>query len=70
MLEHLANLGRAAAAVDAGHQVGQTPRIVDPAAGPALAEAAEIDQLHIEPADRRRLVEHLRLQRAAPSQVG
>ena len=64
MRQHLADLGVAAAAVDAAHQRGELVARRHPAGGAALGEPAEIDQLDIEPADRRRLAEHVALQRA------
>ncbi len=60
--EHLADLGVAAAAGDAGHQVAERARVAYPAARAALVEAAEIDELHVEAADLGGLLEHLGLQ--------
>ena len=64
MGDDLADLGVAAAAVDPLHQRAQPLGLRHPARGPAFAEAAVIDQLHVEPADRRRLAEHVGLQPA------
>ncbi len=62
--EHLADLGVAAAAIDARHQRGEFLGSRDPAGGAAFAQAPEIDQLDIEPAGACRLAEHVGLQRA------
>src|SRR5215208_1300542 len=64
MRDDLADLRVAAAAVDSRHQVGEFIGLCDPAGGTAFAEAAVIDELHIETADRRRLPEHVGLQPA------
>src|SRR5690606_41747248 len=48
MGEDLADLGIAAAAVDAGHQPGQSRGIHHPFGGPALAKTAKIEQLHLQ----------------------
>jgi len=63
VLEHLADLGLAAAAVDLAHERGEAGAVRDEAGGAAFAEAAEIDQLHVEPARTRRRVEHAALKR-------
>ena len=62
--QHLADLGVAAAAVDLAHQPRQFVAVRDPAAGAAFVQAAIIHQADIEAADRRRLAEHVGLQRA------
>src|SRR5919112_6274593 len=48
MAEHPSDLGLTSPATDLRHEVGQRPRIGDPAGGAALAEAPEVDQLHRE----------------------
>jgi hypothetical protein len=48
MGENLADLRIAAAALEAGHQVGQRFGVGDPFAGPAFPEAAEIKELHLQ----------------------
>ena len=64
MGDDLADLGMAAAAVDPLHQRAQPLGLRDPVRSPALAQAAVINELHVEAADRRRLAEHVRLQPA------
>ena len=64
MAQHLADLGVAAVAVDASHQVAEPGAVRHPARGAAFVQPAEVDELHVEPADRRRLAEHLGLQPA------
>src|SRR5215831_6868817 len=65
MAQHLADLGVTAAAVDDFHQGGKRRGFRHPARRPAFAKAAEIDQLHIKPADRLGLQEHLALKLAS-----
>ena len=62
--ENLADLGVAAAAIDARHQRGEFLGTGDPARGAALAKPTEIDQLNIEPAGLGCLAEHIGLQGA------
>ena len=62
--EDLADLGVAAAAIDLLHQPAELARVRHPARGAAFGEPAVIDELHVEPADRRRLAEHVGLQPA------
>ena len=62
MRDDLADLGMPAAAIDLLHQIGETLGLRHPARGAAFGETAVIDQLHVEPADRRRLAEHIGLQ--------
>ena len=50
--QHLADLRMAALASDARHQVAEAGAVRDPARGAAFVQAAEIDELHVEPADR------------------
>ena len=64
MREDLADLGVAAAAVDPRHQLGEPLGLRHPARGAAFGETAIVDELHVEPADRRRLAEHVGLQPA------
>src|SRR3546814_7576145 len=64
MAQHLLDLRLPAEAAHAGHQVEKLRRAGRPFAGPALAEAAIIDELHLEPAQSGRLLEHLALQPA------
>ena len=64
MAERAADLRVAAAAVDARHQPGERLGLADPARGAAFAEPAEIQELHVEPADRGGGLEHLRLNAA------
>ena len=64
MAQHLADLGVAAAAVDARHQFREPLACRNPARGAAFAQAAEINQLDIEPADAGRFAEHVGLQGA------
>jgi hypothetical protein len=49
---------------DASHQVAEPGAVRNPARGAALAQPAEIHELHVEPADRARFAEHLALQPA------
>ncbi len=51
MGQHLADLGLAAAAVDAHHKVAQALGIADPFRRLAFAEAAKIDKLDVQAAD-------------------
>src|SRR5262244_3101451 len=62
MGENLAELRVAAPAFDALHQRAEPLRMRYPTRGATLAEAAVIDQLHVQPADRRRLAKHVGLQ--------
>jgi hypothetical protein len=62
--QHPAELGVTGAAFDFCHQVGEHPSIGDPARGAAFAHPAVVDELEIESADRRRLLEHSGLQLA------
>ena len=62
MSEDLAELRVAAAAFNALHQRAQPFRLRYPTRGAALPEAAVIDQLHVQPADRRCLAKHVGLQ--------
>ena len=64
MGEHLADLGMAAAAVDAGHQLLQRFGVGDEFRCAALAKTAKIDQLDLERPGLADGVEHLGLQRA------
>ena len=68
MAEHLADLRVAALARDLAHQPRQRVGIADPFRRLALVEAAEIDELHVEPADRLDGLEHvgLELERKVP----
>ena len=63
--QHLSDLGMPAAAIDAPHQVAQPSAVRHPARGAALVQSTKVHKLHIEPADRRRLAEHLALQLAS-----
>ena len=55
MAEDLADLGMAAAAIDPLPSARQPFRLRHPSRGAAFGEAAEIDELHVEAADRSRL---------------
>ena len=46
------------------HQLGEPLGLRHPARGPAFVQAAVVDELDVEPADRRRLAEHVGLQPA------
>ena len=59
---HLADLRLAAAHPDAAHELGEPLPARDEIRRPALAEAAEVDELHIEAAKSRRGLEHPGLQ--------
>ena len=69
MRQHAADLGAAAPALDAGHEPRKSARRARPFGRPAFIEAAKVDKLHIQPANRFRLDEHLTLdlKRAIPS---
>ena len=58
MAQHAADLGPASDAAHGLHQPHELGGLADPAAGPALAEAAIVDELHVEPAQPLRLHEH------------
>src|SRR5581483_11968195 len=60
--QHLADLRVAAGAVHPRHQRGQRVRVRNPARGAALARAAEIDELNVEPACRLHGAEHVGLE--------
>src|SRR4029453_15342358 len=62
--ENFADLRLAAAAIDAGHQLGQLVASRDPAGRPAFSQAAKIDQLDIDPPDASCFAEHVCLERA------
>src|SRR4051794_36398719 len=62
MEENLADLGLSAAAVDPGHQFAQRHAVAKPAARAALARPAVVEELDVEAAGPRRLIEHLGLQ--------
>ena len=61
MLQHAADLGAPTLAANARHEPGQHGGIGGPFRGAALAEAAEIDELHVQPADASGLREHVAL---------
>src|SRR5262245_44111627 len=61
MRDDLADLRVAAAAIDALHQRCEPFGLRDPARGAAFAETAIVNQLHVEPADSRRLTNHASL---------
>src|SRR5438445_222472 len=61
--EHLADLSVAAAAIDFRHERGEPLPARDETRGAALAEAAEINQLHVEAAEGGGRFEHAALQR-------
>lgn len=61
MAQDAADLGLPAAAIDLRHQPRQGGAVGRPAARPALPEPAEPDKLHLEPAQARRLGEHVAL---------
>jgi hypothetical protein len=44
-------LGVAAAAIHRGHELGKRRWVAHPFTGAAFVEAAEVDELHVEPAD-------------------
>src|SRR6185437_6565212 len=64
MVEHAGDLRLAADAGDAAHCAVQRRRRGEPAACLALRKAAIEDELHLEPAERRRRLEHLSLDAA------
>ena len=64
VVEHAPDLGQPAVAGDAGHQPLEPAGVGDEARGARLAVAAEVDELHLEPARLRGGVEHGRLQLA------
>ncbi|ODS02811.1 hypothetical protein AUC71_13265 [Methyloceanibacter marginalis] len=70
MGQHFADLGMPALAMDLAHQPRQRVRIAHPAARLALVEAAEIDELHVEAADRLDRAEHLALERKGQVPAG
>src|SRR5262249_60613593 len=59
--EHFAHLGQPALALDLPHQLGECGWVIHPFRRLALAEAAEIDELHVETADLLDCLEHVRL---------
>ena len=61
--EHPADLRRSAAHVDAAHEVLEPLPAGDEIRSPAFVETAEIDELDVEAAERRRGFEHFRLKR-------
>ena len=61
----LADLGGSGAAVDPLHQRGEPLGLRHPLRGPAFVTTAVIDELDVEPADRRRLPKHVGLQLAS-----
>ncbi len=71
MGQHLFDLGEAALAGNTGHQPREVIWIAHPARGPALAGAAEIDELHVEAADRLHRLEHpgLEAERQIPGRL-
>ncbi len=64
MFEHAADLRMPALAAYASHDFAEPCRIGIPLRRAAFAQSPEIDQLHVEPADRARLLEHFRLKLA------
>src|ERR1043166_9399120 len=64
MGEDFADLGAAAAAGNPAHEAGEARAVGDPAGRATFVEAAVVNELHLEPADRRRLAEHLALELA------
>src|SRR5688572_14164685 len=60
--KHFADLGEAALAGDGGHEAREALRVAHPFAGAGLAEAAEIDELHVEGAGFLDGLEHVALQ--------
>ncbi len=68
MGEHLADLREAARAGDLAHEPRERIGVADPFRRLAFVEAAEIDELHVEPADRLDGLEHvgLKLERKVP----
>ena len=71
MRQHLADLREAALARHLPHQPRQRVGIAHPFRRLALAVAAEIDELHVEPADRLDRLEHvgLKLEREVPGRL-
>ena len=57
------DLGRSAAHVDAAHELREPLPAGDEVRRPAFVQAAEIDELHVEAAERAGGLEHFRLQR-------
>ena len=62
MAQHLADLRRAAAHFDFAHQIAEPLPARDEFRGAAFVEAAEIDELHVEPAEVGGDLKHPRLQ--------
>src|SRR5262249_50761201 len=62
--KNLADLGITAPTIDLLHQVGKATGVGDPARGAAFAQAAIVNKLDIETADRRRFTEHVCLKNA------
>src|SRR3546814_19068180 len=69
-LQHLADLRPPGKAEHAGHEAQQLLGFRHPGARLALAEAAIVDELHLQPAEPLRLLEHLRLPRSQARRVG
>src|SRR5262249_2805540 len=64
MSKDFADLGAATATGNPAHETGEAYAVGDPAGGATFVEAAVVDELHLQPADRRRLAEHFALQLA------
>ena len=63
MAQNLADLREATSAVNLRHQLCKRVRVGHPFRGATLCRTAEVDQLHVEPADRLYRVKHVGLER-------